>query len=292
MDNVFISEIDHTQASALSLSNGNGDNVMSNGGQWCAQRDSPAARSFTTSLQPSSHSTGSSGPGPRENAPLRQVTPCCTRIRVNATGRYNALNGLYTMSDYINKRPSYQRKSHTATPLPAWEGRGFDLIQFTQRCGTVTGSTLEIPPGGTGYPRFTSGTGLGVTVGQKLPGLRPFDDVLSFSDNLNVTIHAAFADLRGVFNDTVTSTGLEEYGTINGLPEHWEQEPFFCDRLQFAQAGVLGFDGGGSVERTVLGPQFESCDEEVRCAEEIEQRCQRAPEAARYGSVHFECAPV
>jgi hypothetical protein len=284
-DNVFIAEVDHSEADAQTLETGDGLNVLNNGGEWCAARPTPSGRSIMIAVQPVSTVL-------QLTAPLQLVTPCCARIHLNATGQYSQMSGLYTMGDYINGRPSYQRVTGAAIPLPVQADYGYDLVQFTRRCGAATGSTLTRPGGGLAYPRFEAGLGLGVSVGQKLAGLRPFNDVLDVVTDGNLSFVAAMADWRGMKNDTVTQTGMESYESANDLVANWQDESFFCDRLNFVQAGISRLYYGASLERTVPGPQFENCDESVRCAEEIETKCSRVASAAQYGTMSFACASV
>ena len=279
-DNVFLSEVDHNPQPTTLLSGDNVD-VMAAGAQWCASRATPSGRSILVAVQPTSTS-----------GEIELVTPCCSQIRVNASGEYAQMSGLYTLADYVNDRPSYQRITGTAIPLPVQVAYGYDLVQFTRRCGAATGSTLNRPGGGLPYPRFEAGLGLGVSVGQKLAGLRPFNDVLDVLTDGNLSFIAAMADFRGIKNDTVAQLGLERYNTANELIENWEYENLFCDRMNFVQAGLARFYHGSSAERTVPGAQYESCDESVRCAEEIESKCDRIAAADEHGSMHFSCAAV
>jgi hypothetical protein len=287
-DNVFFSEVDHplvNGAPPTVINNGRDENMLDKGAQWCASRTPPSGRSVLIAVQPTSTVL-------RLSAPVQYVTPCCVMVNVNATGEYAQMSGLYTMADYVNGRPSYQRVTGTAIPLPVQADYGYDLIQFTRRCGSATGSTLNRPGGGLPYPRFEAGLGLGVSVGQKLAGLRPFNDLLDVVTDGNLSFVAAMTDWRGMKNDTVSQVGMERYDTPSDLIEDWEDENLFCDRMNLVQAGLSRFFYGASVERTVPGPQYESCDESVRCAEEIESKCSRVAAADAYGSMSFTCASV
>jgi hypothetical protein len=198
------------------------------------------------------------------------------------------MSGLFTLADYINGKPSYQKITSTSIEFPVHAGGGYDSIMFTRRCGAATGSTLSRPDGGLPFPRFEAGKGLGVSLGHKLAGLRPFDDVLDVLSDGNLSFLSSMADYRGIKNDTVLQHRLDEHDTANDLFDEWEQETWFCDAMQFVQAGTVGRYG----QWPVSGPQFELCDMSVRCAEEIEDKCQRVPSAALRGTVSVACAGV
>lgn len=282
-DNVYLSEMDHGPM-PITFYNENDVDMMANGARWCESRGSPAQRSIVVDVQPTSEMTMRSAP--------TFVTPCCSRIRVNATGEFSQMSGVYTLADYTNELPSYQRVTGSAIALPVQNEFGYDLVMFTRRCGSASGSTLEQGQGTFLYPRFKAGLGIGVSVSQKLRGLRPYDDVLNVLSDKNLSFMAAMADWRGIKNDTVTQIGLERYDTTNDLPQNWEVESLFCDRMNFVQAGLSRFYYGAPLRRAVAGSQYQNCDTTIRCAEEIEEKCERVAEAANFGSMHFACASI
>ena len=163
------------------------------------------------------------------------ATSCCSRVRIEATGEFAQMSGVYTLADYILGRPSYQRLTGSAIPLPVQTTRGYDLLSFTRRCAPTVGSTLLRPGGGIEFPAFEPGLGLGVSLGQKLANLRPFEDLLDVVSDANLSFIAAMVDWRGMMNDSVTSKGMANFHA-NGLPQDWEDETFFCDRMNFVQA--------------------------------------------------------